>query len=115
MQIVRAERRANRRYDLHFPLHYRVSQKGALVRFGTGMTCEIGGAGLSFRCRKALPVGAHVELTIDWPARHDEVYPVSLQVTGFILRSDANRIAVRLTSRKFRVETLPVEDIRASA
>ncbi len=115
MQIVRTERRANRRYDLHFPVHYRVSQKGALVRFGTGMTCEIGGAGLSFRCRKPLPVGAHVELTIDWPARHDEVYPISLQATGFILRSDVNRTAVRVTSRKFRGEPAPLEHIRATA
>ena len=115
MQIVRSERRASRRYDLHFPVHYRVSQKGALVRFGTGMTCEIGVEGLSFRCRKPLPVGAHVELTIDWPAKHDEIYPLSLQVTGFILRSDPNRTAVRVTSRKFRVEPVPLEDVRVSA
>ncbi len=115
MLTMRSERRESRRYDLHFPVHYRVSQKGALVRFGTGMTCEIGGSGLSFRCRKPLPVGAHVELTIDWPAKHDEVYPISLQVTGFILRSDPNRTAVRVTSRKFRVESAPMEDIRASA
>jgi hypothetical protein len=114
MQIVRAERRANRRYDLHFPVRYRVSQKGALVRFGAGMTCEIGGTGLSFRCRKALPVGAHVELTIDWPAKH-EIYPMLLQATGFVLRSDGGRTAVRVTSRKFRVETMPLEDLRATA
>jgi len=92
-----------------------VSQKGALVRFGTGLTCEIGPTGLSFRCRKPLPVGAHVELNIDWPARHAEIYPISLQITGFILRSDANCTAVRLASRKFRVDALPAEEVRASA
>jgi hypothetical protein len=79
------------------------------------MTCEIGGAGLSFRCRKTLPVGAHVELAIDWPAKHDEIYPILLQATGFVLRSDAGRTAVRVTSRKFRVEPLPLEDFRATA
>ncbi len=60
-------------------------------------------------------MGAHVELTIDWPAKHDQIYPISLQATGFILRSDANRTAVRVTSRKFRVEPAPLEDIRATA
>ena len=29
MHIARTERRVSRRYDLHFPVRYRVSQKGA--------------------------------------------------------------------------------------
>jgi hypothetical protein len=108
------DRRVNRRYDLHFPLHYRVSQKGSLLRFGTGMTCDMSAAGLSFRCRKPLPVGAHIEIMVDWPARYGDVYPISLQVTGFIVRSDSGRTAVRISSRKFRVEAAAAE-VRVSA
>jgi hypothetical protein len=115
MDRIAGERRAANRYDLHFPLHYRVSQKGALVRFGTGMTCELSATGLSFRCRKPLPVGAHIEIMVDWPAKYGDIYPIALQITGFILRSDGSRTAVRLTSRKFRVDAVHAEPVRASA
>jgi hypothetical protein len=115
MDRIAGERRATRRYDLHFPVHYRVSQKGALVRFGTGMTCELSANGLSFRCRKPLPVGAHIEIMVDWPAKYGDIYPIALQITGFILRSDGARTAVRLTSRKFRVDSAKTEPVGATA
>lgn len=113
--MMMSERRVTRRYELQLPLHYRISQKGALTRFGTGMTCEISAAGLSFRCRKPLPVGAHIELMLDWPAKYGDLYPVGLQATGFVVRSDADRTAVHLTSRKFRIDSMPVHAIRATA
>ncbi len=115
MDQLAGERRISRRYNLHFPLHYRVSEKGAMVRFGTGMTCDMSASGLSFRCRKALPVGAHIEIMVDWPARYSDTYPVGLQITGFVMRSDGTRTAVRLTSRKFRVELAAAQPLRASA
>ncbi|HEY1338345.1 MAG TPA: hypothetical protein VGF59_12580 [Bryobacteraceae bacterium] len=88
---------------MRLPLRYRVAQKGVIDRMGTGMTYEMGANGLSFRCRKPLPVGAHIDAVIDWPARYEDIHPVDLQVTGFVVRSDAGRTAVRLTSRRFRV------------
>lgn len=103
MHDMSSERRTARRYGLHLPLHYRVSQKGAVVRTGSGMTCELSASGLSFKCRKPLPVGAHIEILVDWPAKYADMFPISLQVTGFVLRSEPSRTAVRLTSRKFRV------------
>jgi hypothetical protein len=71
--------------------------------------------GLSFRCRKPLPEGAHIEMVIDWPARYGDIYPVDLLITGFIVRSDSHHSAVRMTSRKFRVAEAPEESIRVSA
>ncbi len=115
MDRIGGDRRTSRRYDLHFALHYRVAQKGALVRFGTGTTCEMSAAGLSFRCRKPLPVGAHIEIMIDWPAKYSDLYPIGLQVTGFVMRSDGGRTAVRLTSRKFRVDSASPQAVRATA
>jgi hypothetical protein len=64
--------------------------------------------GLSFRCRRTLPLGSHVELTVDWPSRHEDLYPVELVMTGFILRStDRGRVSVRITSHRFRVNSSP--------
>ena len=56
------DRRENRRYEIRLPLHYRVSEKGAPPRSGSGNTCDLSTGGLSFRCRRALPVGTHIEM-----------------------------------------------------
>lgn len=100
------DRRGDRRYELRLALHYRVSVKGEPVRSGSGTTHDLSAAGLSFRCRRPLPVGAHVEILIDWPAKYRDVDTIALLVTGFIIRSDGNRTAVRLTSRRFKVTPL---------
>ena len=107
------DRRTNHRYDIHLPVHYRVTQRGFLPLSGTGTTREMSSTGLSFRCRHPLPVGGHVELAIEWPARAEADKPMELVITGIIIRSDGGRTAVRLTSKRFR--TLHAEEFRATA
>ncbi len=113
--ILTAERRRSRRYDLHLPVHYRVSERGSAARSGTGTTCEVSTNGLSFRTRKPLRVGSHVEMVIDWPAKFADEFPVDLRMTGFIVRSRNGRVGVRITSHKFRVETAVVQPYKATA
>ena len=115
MAQTTAERRHNQRYGIHIPVHFRISQKGAASRWGTGITSDISSSGVGFRCRRPPPLGTHVELIIDWLAKQDEVYPVDLQATGFIVRSTGSTAAVRIASRRFRVETTPAESLRATA
>src|SRR5215470_3391327 len=105
------DRRVNRRFAIHLPIHFRVSQKGASSRWGTGVTCDISSGGVSFRCRRPLPVGAHIEMIIDWPAKYDDAYSVDLQSTGFIVRCDGNKAAVRMTARHFRIEPVQAAPI----
>lgn len=109
MQTINSERRTSKRYPVHLAIHYRVSQRGALPYTGSGSTREISTTGLSFRCRRVLPVGAHIELTIEWPARNGENGPIDLQLTGFVVRSDAGKTAVRITSHRFRVAEIGVQ------
>ena len=109
------DRRINRRYDLRLPLHYRVAQKGLPPRTGSGMTCDLSAGGISFRCRRPLPIGAHIEVTVAWPARYAEVYPIDLVITGFVVRSDSSRTAIRVTSRRFRTDAQLATPYRASA
>jgi hypothetical protein len=109
------DRRVNRRYELRLALHYRMSQKGEPIRSGSGVTCDMSSAGLSFRCRKPLPAGVHIEILIEWPVKHGKLDPVALQVTGFVVRSDDDRTAVCITSHKFRVTPARLEPARASA
>src|SRR5438270_2360617 len=108
------ERRSTARYELHLPVHFRVSQKGVVARWGTGMTREMSTTGLSFRTRKPLPVGSHIEMIVDWPAKYADSQPIDLQLTGFVVRSDAHRTAVRVTSRRFRINSHS-EPYRATA
>ena len=114
MDRTAQERRETKRYELHLPIHYRVSQKGSVARWGTGITREISTTGLSFRTRKPLPIGSHVEMIVDWPAKYSEDQPIDLQLTGFIVRSDSHRTAVRVTSRRFRINP-ELEPYRATA
>ncbi|HLK63171.1 MAG TPA: PilZ domain-containing protein [Bryobacteraceae bacterium] len=115
MDITTTDRRRNRRYELRLPLHYQVAEKGTMPRTGTGNTCDLSSTGLSFRCRRPLPVGAHIEMTIDWPSKYGDLYPIELLVTGFIVRSLSGKIGVRVTSRKFHVESVLEQPYRATA
>ena len=115
MDITQSERRRNRRYDMRLPVHYRVAEKGVMPRTGTGTTCDLSTHGLSFRCRRALPVGAHIELVVDWPSKFGEMYPIELQATGFVVRSNGGRIAVQVTSRKFHVNAVPYQPYQSTA
>ena len=115
MKAMTIERRSNPRFDLRLPLRYRVSQKGIAPYTGTGLTQDLSVHGISFRCRKPLPVGAHIELLVDWPAKYGDLYPIELHVTGFILRSINGRSAIKMTSHRLRVSEEPSQRIRASA
>jgi|HubBroStandDraft_1064217.scaffolds.fasta_scaffold148324_3 hypothetical protein len=115
MKSTIIERRADTRYELRLPLRYRISQKGEAPCMGTGLTQDLSTHGIAFRCRKSLPVGAHVELLVDWPAKYGDLYPIELQVTGFVLRSNNGRTAIRMTSHRLRVSETPAEQVRASA
>jgi len=110
-----ADRRLNQRYSIHLPIHFRVSQKGATSRWGSGVTSDISSNGVSFRCRRPLPVGSHVEMVIDWPAQYADGHPIDLQATGFVVRSSATRAAVRMTSRRFRIEMSTAQTMGATA
>ena len=82
------------------------------------MTREMSTTGLSFRCRKPVAVGSHVEMIVDWPAKYADAQPIDLQLTGFVVRSDNNRAAVRISSHRFlmhRVETMPEPEAELSA
>jgi hypothetical protein len=98
-----AERREDRRYDLRVPVHYRIAQRGEPVISGSGFTFDLSVHGISFRCRKLLPVGVHIEVSVDWPARYRNIHPIELRGTGFVVRSDHGRTAMRMTSHRLHV------------
>ena len=109
------ERRVNRRYDLRLPLHYRVSPEGQASCSGTGMTYNLSTYGVGFHCRRPVPVGSHIFMSVAWPTKYAGIYPVDLLVTGVVVRSQSGRAAVRVTSRKLRTDYMSANVNRASA
>ena len=108
------DRRQYARYDLRLPVHYRVAEKGQMPRIGSGTTIDMSTSGIAFRCRRALPQGAHIELSVEWPSNIAAKQLVDLQITGFVVRSDNGKTGVRVTSHKFK--TVPVAmPMRATA
>jgi hypothetical protein len=109
------ERRSDFRYPLRLPLHYRVAQRGGPAIVGSGLTLDVSVHGISFRCRKPLPIGFHIEVSIEWPVRYSQIYPIELLATGFVVRSDHGRSAMRMTSYRLRVASDAADTVRASA
>ena len=102
------------RFNLQLPIHYRVSQRGETSRWASGITCDMSSTAVTFRCRKALPVGAHIEMAIEWPERQ-ETCPMELLATGFVVSSSATKAMVNMTAHRFRVELDPASPMGAIA
>jgi hypothetical protein len=115
MHRLTTERRSNPRYGLRLPLFYRVAQRGEPEISGAGLTLDISTHGISFRCRKPLPLGIHIEVSVEWPARYRDDRPIELLGTGFVVRSDHGRAAMRMTSHRLLVSRRTIEVVRASA
>jgi hypothetical protein len=104
----------NHRFNLQLPIHFRVSQRGETSRWASGVTCDMSSTGVTFRCRKALPVGAHIEMAIEWPERQDS-YQMELLATGFVVSSSATKAEVNMTAHRFRVDLEPATRMSAIA
>ena len=104
MESMIGNRRLVQRFNLRLNLRYRVSEKGVEHRWSTGTTRDLSREGLGIKPRRALPVGSHIEIRVDWPARYESVHPVELQITGFVIRSENGRAAVRISSHRFLVQ-----------
>ena len=96
-------RRSVQRFNLRLNLRYRLSEKGVEHRWSAGSTRDLSREGLAIKPRRPLPVGSHIEIRIDWPARYESVHPVELHITGFVIRSENGRSAVRISSHRFLV------------
>ena len=110
------ERRGKQRFVLTLTVHFRVSLKGFKSRWGTGTVHDMSSGGLSFRSRRQLPMGGHLELIIDWPATHSRrQFPIHLHATGFVVRHSGSKTAVRITSHRFRIQTEAAEPMGETA
>ena len=69
-----------------------------------GKTYEISTGGVVFECAQPLSIDARIEMVIDWPSKHDNLYPICLRAVGQVVRIQGREIAVRMTVCRMVVE-----------
>lgn len=97
------ERRRYRRYPVNLSIRYRLSRDRIMWEEGLGATRDLSSEGVSFRADRNLPVGADVELQIDWPVKINGVPGLCAVILGRILRSHENEIAVAILQSEFQM------------
>src|SRR5262245_24510019 len=90
------ERRSTNRVPGGDDVRYLLVQSRAAKLSGGGTTRNIGSGGMRFSTDEELPIGRTVELSVNWPARLDGTCPLQFVATGRVIRSDAQRAAVRI-------------------
>jgi hypothetical protein len=103
------ERREKRRFVLAHTIRFRLSARQPTSRWAVGTIQDMSSSGVSFRCRRPIPLGGHLELVVDWPASLGNHRLVSLHASGFVVRSSRTKAAVRITSHRFHIVDWPVD------
>jgi hypothetical protein len=96
------ERRSHARYPIELDVRYNGSWKKGVPHEGSGKARDLSSGGIFFSTNQRLPKGRHVELFINWPILLEGTCLLQLVITGKILRSSRDGVAVTILNHKFR-------------
>jgi len=98
-----AERRLSNRLPIERDVRYKIfGGRRGITRVGWGKTVNMSSRGVLFTTESALPKGAHIELTVSWPAKLNHAVPLNLVARGVLVRVDENQAAVAMEKYEFR-------------
>ena len=104
----------DRRTRHRFPLRLAVKYRATGSRFGStwmvGESVNISSGGVLISTPGAVRAGQPVEALIAWPVLLDMRIPLKLVITGSVVRSSGDHIAIRFTKYEFRTCQTPAED-----
>jgi hypothetical protein len=100
--VSRADRRRARRYPIGLDVRYFTRNGSQSVQTGLARTQEISSSGLSFHPGTLLPVGASIELSLNWPYLLENSCHLQLIIWGRVVRSDQQVTAVKTSRHEFR-------------
>jgi hypothetical protein len=106
---INGDRRHDRRYRIHLDLRWKLIRRRRVLDTGVGQTVDLSSGGILFDPGRQLPVGLNVELAIAWPVLLRNEAPMQLLVSGRIVRTVQNRIAVAMTQHEFRTAGAPAD------
>ena len=101
-ESISGDRRSDRRYAISLELRWKLIRRKRVLDSGTGYTLDLSSGGVLFDAGRALPLGFNVELAIVWPVLLHNTSPLQLIVSGRVIRSDYNRVAIQIVQHEFR-------------
>jgi hypothetical protein len=109
IETIGGDRRHDRRYRIHLDLRWKLIRRRRVLESGVGQTVDLSSGGILFDAGRQLPMGLNVELAISWPVLLRNEAPMQLIVSGRIVRTGQNRIAVAMAQHEFRTSGAPVD------
>jgi hypothetical protein len=106
------ERRSKVRFPLELRVNYRNLGRGTPIR-GEGWVVNMNRVGVLVSSQNEMTLGAHLELSIDWPSRLYGRVPLRFVAEGKVVRCDASSFAVTLGRYQFRTAKTKVTSIDA--
>ena len=98
----RRDQRQHRRYPIRLDVEYKVLHKDRVALHGLGTTLNLSSGGILLSVDDSLPIGAVIELAINWPLLLEGFCPLKLKIRGCIVRSELNEVAVMIHHHEFR-------------
>jgi hypothetical protein len=105
------ERRASVRFPLDLGLRYSIACRASPVENGTGRTIDLSSSGLAFTADKPIPVGAKVDVSIDWPAMLDGGVQLQLTMAGLVVRTSGNVTALQVLRHEFKTRRVGLKTV----
>ena len=104
MQVISPlfDRRSSQRYPIELPVTYRVLRGSQSTEGGRGSSLNIGRNGVAFTTQGPLPLGARVELLLDWPVLLNPLCGLRLSMKGRIVRTKEHFAAMTIQTHEFK-------------
>ena len=95
------ERRCKTRFPFALDVRYRTLSESPRLT-GTGHTINMSRTGLLIKSEHELPVGARVEVTVEWPVPLDEQVGLQLVTVGRVGRSSGSNFVLLFRQYEFK-------------
>jgi hypothetical protein len=102
VESIAGERRSDRRYALHLDLRWKLIRRRRILETGVGRTLDLSSGGILIETERSLPVGLNLEISVAWPVMLHNVSPMQLVISGRIVRTSGQRVAIRMLQHEFR-------------
>lgn len=102
-------RNANR-YDIGLSLRYIVRRRGRPSIPGVGRSINLSSSGMLFSAEGKLVPGDSIIAALEWPARMQNGTALYLLVTGYVVRSKSQLVAISIS----RNELIPAQELTQS-
>jgi hypothetical protein len=101
-EVKARDRRSAQRYQVKWPLRYRVSQALSKGEWKSGHSVDMSSRGILIQTRERIPNGRILEVDMDWPGIYHDKPMVRLFLIGRVTRADGRGTALRILSHDFR-------------